>query len=270
MQSTHSTHLHLPALLLEATQTELFPALGNTNLLSIGKLCDTGCTATFTQQAATIQKDGNIILQGKRATTEPKLWHIVLPNTSLESKASNTAALAVNQSSKPAGMVAFSHAALFSPPIKTLAEALRKDFIIGFPWLTKENLAKHPPQSIATIRGHLDQTRTKQKRFQQAPPQQEINISDPNRTDSEDMLPQSKTLNKQTHSCFAAVVQMTGQVYGDQAGRFLIPSSQGNNYSFVLYDYDSNFINAEPIRNREGKTILEAYKLCFNKLKTEG
>jgi hypothetical protein len=58
-------------------------------------------------------------------------------------------------------MVAFSHATLFSPPITTPAAALLKNFLVGFPGLTKETLAKYPPQSMATIKGHLDQSQVK-------------------------------------------------------------------------------------------------------------
>lgn len=185
MVSTHTVNLYLPHLPHEATQTELFPALGTANLLSIGKLCDAGCTATFTDKTATIHKDGNIILQGSRTATEPKLWHINIPQAATK----DTAALAVNQSTKPADLVAFSHVSLFSPPLTTLAEALRKDYIIGFPGLTKETLAKYPSQSIATIKCHLNQTWTKQKQFKQMLAQPTSNVSDPNEAQMMDSSP---------------------------------------------------------------------------------
>jgi hypothetical protein len=193
MHSTHTAHLHLPHLPQEATKTDLFPALGSTNLLSIGQLCDAGCTATFTATEATIQKGNKQILQGKRTTTGAKLWHIDLPNTN------QFAGLAVNQSTKPADLVAFSHAAMFSPTITTLAEALRNDFLIGFPGLTKETLARYPPQSIATIKGHLDQSRTKQKRNKSPTTNPIPNPSDPNEDIDDSFFPQSDKPNLRTH-----------------------------------------------------------------------
>ena len=92
-------------------------------------------------------------------------------------------AVAVNQSTKPADMVAFSHATLFSPPLTTLAAALRKDFLIGFPGLTKETLAKYPPPSRATIKGHLDQSRVNRKRSKSTKPEAQANPSDPEQED---------------------------------------------------------------------------------------
>jgi hypothetical protein len=142
------------------------------------------------------------------------------------------AALAVNQSTRPADLVAFSHATLFSPPIKTLAEALRKEFIIGFPGLTKESLAKYPPQSMATIKGHLDQSRKNQKRKKSTQKQKQPNVSDPNNTinaqeheEEQDSSPPSDTPNLRSHFCYAAIIDITGQIYTDQTGRFPIPSS---------------------------------------------
>jgi hypothetical protein len=159
--STHTAHLHLANLPPEATKTDLFPALGDTNLLSIGILCNADCTATFTKTRTTIHKNGKLILEGPRAVKGARLRHIQLPHKQ------EYAGLAVNQSAKPTDLVAFSHAALFSPPLTTLAEALCKDYLIGFPGLTKDMLAKYPPQSMATIKGHLDQSRTRQKRHKQ-------------------------------------------------------------------------------------------------------
>ena len=54
MSSTHIAELHLPQLPKKARTVHLFPALNNTSLLSIGKLCDAGCQATFTADAVTI------------------------------------------------------------------------------------------------------------------------------------------------------------------------------------------------------------------------
>jgi hypothetical protein len=44
-------------------------------------------------------------------------------------------------------------------------------------------------------------------------------------------------------------MEPTGQIYTDQTGRFVTPSSTGHNYLLVLYDFDSNAILAEPIKS---------------------
>ncbi len=63
------------------------------------------------------------------------------------------------------------------------------------------------------------------------------------------------------HYCYAAMLEPTGQIYLDQTGKFVAPSSTGNNYILILYDYDSNAIFAIPFKNCKSEAILNAYKI---------
>ena len=58
--------------------------------------------------------------------------------------------------------------------------------------------------------------------------------------------------------------------YSDQTGKFIIQSSRGNNYIFILYNYDSKSILSIPIKNRQTKSIADAWKLCYIRLKNNG
>jgi hypothetical protein len=58
---------------------------------------------------------------------------------------------------KAAELVAYAHATLFSLALEALQKALRRGYICNFPSLTAKMLQRHPPQSIATAKGHLDQ-----------------------------------------------------------------------------------------------------------------
>jgi len=64
-----------------------------------------------------------------------------------------------------------------------------------------------------------------------------------------------------SHYCFVAMLKPMGQIYTDQTGKFVTPSSTGNNYILILYDYDSNAILAVPFKNHKSKSILQAYKM---------
>jgi hypothetical protein len=80
----------------------------------------------------------------------------------------------------------------------------------------------------------------------------------------EDEIPDGLTPDgndSRSHALFAAVINPTRQIYTDQTGQFVLPSSNGNNYLMVVYDYDSNHIFAQPFRNRTIKCILDAYKI---------
>jgi hypothetical protein len=54
------------------------------------------------------------------------------------------------------------------------------------------------------------------------------------------------------------------------SSRFLVPSVSGNSYILVVYDYDSNFIHAEPMKNRTKEVILAAYQRVISLLKSRG
>jgi len=255
--------LDLPSLPPAARVAHLFPALKGQSLLSVGQLCDAGCNAHFTATAVTIDHQGTTVLTGQRDPTS-RLWVV----TTTDDTAPNHALL-VNQTTKPAELVAFAHAALFSPALSTLQTALDKNYLTNFPGLTSNTLRRHPPQSSAMIKGHLDQKRKNQR----PTPKPTVDlpllpIDDDNDDEADDPFPASESPSEVTHFCYAACVpaEPRGQVFTDQTGRFLLPASTGNTQLFVLYDYDSNSIHVEPMPSKSGAAILKAYKTVHNRL----
>jgi hypothetical protein len=283
MYSTHEATLPIPGLPPAARKVHIVPDLASHSLLSIGQLCDAGCTVSFTATDCTIQYDDVVVLHGKRPATTG-LWHIDMPDSPvpLAPTANGSVGIPTPESfvelangsigtATPADLVAFDHAALFSPALSTLESALSKNFLTNFPGLTTATLRKHPPHSGATIKGHLDQSRQNQRSTKPAvipadfEPDSTFDFPEP-LSESPDGL----RTGERTHFVYAAVSEPTGQVYTDQTGRFIIPSSTGNNYLLVLYDYDSNSILAEPMKNRTAKSILAAYKSVHAKLCAAG
>ena len=62
----------------------------------------------------------------------------------------------------------------------------------------------------------------------------------------------------------------TGNIFTDLCGRFLILSSQGNRYIFVMYDYNSNAILAEPMKNRGDREMIRVFNKLVDKLTARG
>jgi hypothetical protein len=73
-----------------------------------------------------------------------------------------------------------------------------------------------------------------------------------------------------THFVYAKVIEITGQIYSDQTGRFPVTSSKGNKYIMIVYDYDSRAILAEPIKNRSERELLRAYSRMHQHLTERG
>jgi hypothetical protein len=63
-----------------------------------------------------------------------------------------------------------------------------------------------------------------------------------------------------TNAVFVDLHSATGKVFSDQTGRFTTTSTSGNAYLMIIYDYDSNFIHAEPLQSCSGPCILAAYQ----------
>jgi hypothetical protein len=76
--------------------------------------------------------------------------------------------------------------------------------------------------------------------------------------------------SQRTNNIYADCRAITGNIGSDQTGRFIAPSTRGNNYLFILYNYDSNSIQAEPIPNRKKESIKAAYKKILRLLQRRG
>jgi hypothetical protein len=161
-----------------------------------------------------------------------------------------------------ANVIQFLHKALFSPSKFTLLKAINNNNqLTTWPGMTTENVTKHLQKSFATTLGHQDQTRKNARSTQPQPPIDEKSEQEP-----DPISPQQRT-----HQVFTAIVDSgTGKIYTDQTGRFPVTSSRGNKYLFLLYDYDSNDILAEPIKSRQQDELLRAYKQLIQHLQQRG
>jgi hypothetical protein len=160
-------------------------------LISIGQLCNSGCTTVFTATNVSIKRNYNIILTGMRSPAT-RLWNIDLPATTVPQQASN----AIIQSANPPQLVAFAHAALFLPALSTLQSALDKHLLPGSPGLSAASLRKHPPFLPPMIKGHLNHTRKNQRSTKATP----IPVT----ADPSNVFPPSAAEGRQTHMCFVA------------------------------------------------------------------
>ena len=235
----------MPQLPAPATAVHLFPSLATGSLISIGQLCDSGCTATFTKTKATVSHNGNTILQGTRhpATT---LWHLD-PDQSSPHQHCTSVNSTIGQPST-ANRVRFYHAALFSPTLTTIHSAIKAGFLSSFPSLVLKTFQRYPPLSDATIKGHLIAKR------------QHLRSTKQTYTSPHHLYNAIKENPTRTNQVFADCFQATGRIYTDQTGPFLTPSTSGNRYIFVLYDYDSNYIAAVGIPSRTKDQLIKAYR----------
>ena len=67
-----------------------------------------------------------------------------------------------------------------------------------------------------------------------------------------DTHPTQEPDNMKTNNIFVTIIQQDElkKSYSDQTGRVPFMSALGNNYVFIMYDYDTNIILEEPIASR--------------------
>jgi hypothetical protein len=127
---------------------------------------------------------------------------------------------------------------MFSPALSTLQRALKLNYVSHFPGLSDATLANYPPQSVAMIKGHLDQSRKNAHTTKPSDPTPQDDPSDPTLiTELEKTFPVSDLLDgTRSHFCFVATTEHTGKIFTDQTGRFDLPStSTGNTQLLIMY-----------------------------------
>lgn len=236
------------------------------SLLAMGPLCDAGCTIEFNANTVQVRLHDQVVLEGRR--DPPGLWVFQLPTpTVLVPPTNNTIVPQVNsaiRAPKAAELVAYSHATLFLPALSTLEKALQCGYVRNFPGLTAKMLQRHPPHSVATAKGHLDQVCQNLRSTRVAP-------KDLLPPDFDDIFP---TQEAPTSTCYVTTIALptapTGKYYTDQTRCFPCTSSSGNNYVLLAYHYDANCILAEPISNRKSGSIVAGHKQIVKRLRRAG
>ena len=147
----------------------------------------------------------------------------------------------------------FTHAALGSPSLTTLAKAVRRGYLNSCPRLTSGMLTAHPPVTIATAQEYLDQHRQGQNYT--AIPTTIFPIDDPD----EDALP----LDAPKHpTAYTQLVLMPDTLHSDLTGHFPFPSHNGAKYIFV--SVLDGYIHVEKMRTRHHSEYITAYKKILN------
>jgi len=299
--STHTAILDIPALPIAARVAHIFPQLTSASLISIGLLCDHGCTAVYTNtQVQILDAQQNVVLTGSRSPIT-KLWMIPLVPTDNMARGTNTdvsrghTMSTVIHSQTQAELVRFYHAALGSPAVSTLLAALRKGFI-NIPGFTVKAVRRNIPHTIATSKGHLDQTRQGQhsthkpkltktkakalKRKDKLAKAANILSSIVGGTATADEIaemladafPLEKLSSSNLQSKHNSIVETTittmivptyestQQNHSDMPSRLPVRSRSGYEYLLIMFGEDPNFIHAEPMASRHSRDHTGAYR----------
>ena len=150
----------------------------------------------------------------------------------------------------------YMHQSLFSPPIPTLLKAINNGQLEGIPFMKSHLVRKYLAPSPATSKGRMKRPRTcirsTRKNADKAIDQQEAEQQPPTPlTTNVNIIPIEEENDEECHVfCYAALAdKQAGTMYTDATGALPAVTLDGNQYYFVAYAYDPNYIFALPISN---------------------
>eukprot|EP00804_Cyclotella_cryptica_P012508 CCRYP_017699-RA/>CCRYP_017699-RA protein AED:0.43 eAED:0.43 QI:0/-1/0/1/-1/1/1/0/203 len=149
------------------------------------------------------------------------------------------------------------------PVVSTWCKAIDKGYFRGWSGLTSDRVRKFIRPSSPSEQGHMDQRRAYIRSTTQSP-----NTSSTT-TDHMTAHPQAPN-NDKTNVVYMSTIEVDGQLFTNQTGRFPVTSNRGNNYIVIFYAVDPNFIKSYPIKSRHRSELLKAYTEVYQFFRTRG
>jgi hypothetical protein len=240
----------MPGLPPSANKAHLFPSHFKHSLISVGHLCDHGCEEVFSAPVVTVRKGGTSLFVGWRDHASG-LWRIDLTGQPTNTLSCPNADINVYEKRSISDTIAYLHAACLSPVKDTCLKAIAAGNFSGWPGLSVDDVRIHLAKADATVKGNLNQQRQSTLSTQTQAP-----------TNAPALDP---TSTGKTEFIYATIINY-GQIHSDLTGRFPTTSAKGKKYVLVVYDYDTNNVLKEPMKNRGDQEMVRAY----NKFIQEG
>lgn len=248
----------------------------SSSLLSVSQLCNHGCNATFTNKSFSITYNNVILCSGLKLFSDT-LWHVPLsslhshhlpltlsPSTSLSpAPLIHPSAAATISLSSDKQFVQFVHAALGCPVLSTFIAATKAGYLSSWPRLSSTLILAHPPFTLATAQGHLNQHRqgldSTSLSSLPPPPSLPVAASPPlSPSNIETPLPLPPPTLAEANRVYIRRVHLPHTVSSDMTGRFPISSDTGSQY--VLISEMDGYIHAEPMASRTHTDYVRAFK----------
>ena len=256
MKSTAIGELQLPTMDVPAY---VFPdTVLHQTLLSIPTLVNKGCTAVFTSTDVSLTNGGTLVAYGTKAPTDT-LWSIDLasPTSSNITEFTPASANLVISMKTNADFVNFVHASFGSPVASSFLHATQRGYLSNYPRITPNMISSNLPNSIATAKGHLNQTRQGQ------------HSTKPSASHIPTPIPSAVTPNNDddTNIAFIKVISISETVHSDLTGRLPCISRKGNQY--ILFSVLNGYIHLEPMPSKDGAAYVKAFSNTFDFFKSK-
>jgi hypothetical protein len=146
----------MPSLPHAARKAHILPVLAQQSLLSVGQMCDSGCSVTFTASNITVTNGESTILTGLW-DRESSLWRFPLEPAPPMNVGQELSAHNVYEQNSIQDTITYLHACCFSPVTDTWIKSIQNGHFATWPSVTVENVRKYLFKSDATAKGHINQ-----------------------------------------------------------------------------------------------------------------
>ena len=238
--------------------------------MSVGKVADDGTISVFTKDGVTVHREEDVLITCQGAPIfvgvrdhngryrVPLMqhkghWQPRIPTKRARKHLEQANSVYDLPSTEQA--IRWMHAVCGYPVKSTWLKAIKAGNFIGWPLLTEQNVKKYYPETTATPKGHLNQSR-KNVRSTKPKPFEEINTN--------------QLRGRKNKDVYTKVYDVRDTVFTNQTWQFPTRSLSGNKYIMVMVDIDSSGILVEPIKNRTDAELTRAHETLLLRLKRAG
>ena len=267
LAASNTALLQTRALSKGAREAIVVPGMSQPALMSVSTLANNGYTTIFLpgNEGVDVFGANDVVIS---STAPPALqgwrdgrglWMVPVVDDTTISPSLDLAETAMSVYELPSTkeVVRFLHASLGHPTQATLLTAAQHGNLVTFPGMTPQNISRHFPESDATQKGHMKQTKQ--------------GVRSTKIVDEDAMLgfkPQPGVKHKDVYLMVFDATKKS--MFSDQTGKFPITSARGNKYIMVAVELDGNYIDGEPLQSRSAKSLTKAYLAIFQRWKATG
>ena len=195
------------------------------------------------------------VLQGWRDTKG--LWRLSRTNQPLacvNKRSQHETAANVYTLPSISQTIRYLHAAAGFPVKETWIKAINHGNYSTWPGVNAKDVNRHFPESVETQKGHMKKQRQ--------------NVRSTKEKVIVDELSEGTELTRKItkQNLLVKVFNASETVFSDQTGRFPVMSNKGNTSLMVMYDIDTNYIDAEPLKNHSDSQMIFAYQTIWTRI----
>ena len=165
-------------------------------------------------------------------------------------------------------LISYLHVTTSFPAKETWLRAVEANFYSSWPGISLPRVRRHLTEPEPTTFGHLKLIRKIIRSTQPKPvppptiPRSTVHNIDVNVVDTKDLAS-----NPELKNLIASNPELKNLIATDLPVRYPIISARGHKYIFVMYDFDTNYINAIPITSRKSCELVRGFTECYDSLK---